>query len=146
MTTAGAVDALVGFYEHLTPESVLRFPEFYAPDAYFKDPFNEVHGLAPIQRIFSHMYGQVAEPRFVVVERVVDAQGAVLVWELHFRLRLWGRGRGAVQVLRGVSHLKFDAAGKVIWHRDYWDTAEELYAKLPVLGCLMRGLKKRLAS
>jgi steroid delta-isomerase len=68
------------------------------------------------------------------------------VWELHFRLRLWGRGRGAVQLMRGVSHLKFDSVGKVIWHRDYWDTAEELYAKLPVLGCLMRGLKKRLAS
>lgn len=146
MTTAGAVDALVRFFEQLTPESVLRFPEFYAPDAYFKDPFNEVRGLAPIQRIFSHMYGQVDEPRFVVVERVVDAQGAVLVWELHFRLRLWGRGWGAGQLMRGVSHLKFDSAGKVIWHRDYWDTAEELYAKLPVLGCLMRGLKKRLAS
>jgi hypothetical protein len=28
-------------------------------------------------------------------------------------------------------------------HRDYWDAAEELYEKLPVLGGLMRWLKTR---
>jgi hypothetical protein len=28
-------------------------------------------------------------------------------------------------------------------HRDYWDAAEELYEKIPVLGALMRWLKKR---
>jgi steroid delta-isomerase len=27
-------------------------------------------------------------------------------------------------------------------HRDYWDAAEELYEKLPVLGALMRWLKQ----
>jgi hypothetical protein len=31
-------------------------------------------------------------------------------------------------------------------HRDYWDAAEELYEKLPVLGALMRLLKRRLRA
>jgi steroid Delta-isomerase len=31
----------------------------------------------------------------------------------------------------------------VVFHRDYWDAAEELYEKLPVIGALMRWLKKR---
>jgi steroid delta-isomerase len=144
MNNANTIDALIDFFEHLTPESVMLFPDFYAPTAYFKDPFNEVRGLVPIQRIFTHMFRQVSEPRFVVAERVVDEQGALLVWELHYRIRRWGRGES--QILRGASHLKFDADGKVIWHRDYWDAAEELYAKLPVIGCLMRGLKKALAN
>ncbi len=47
------LDDLIRFYHDLTPESVARFPEFYTDDAYFKDPFNEVRGLAAIQRIFS---------------------------------------------------------------------------------------------
>jgi len=34
----------------------------------------------------------------------------------------------------------------VTYHRDYWDTAEELYAKLPLLGGLMRLLRRRLAA
>jgi steroid delta-isomerase len=49
-------------------------------------------------------------------------------------------------VIRGASHLRFDADGKVAWHRDYWDAAEELYARLPGIGWLMRALRRRLAA
>lgn len=138
------LDPLIRFYHELSPQSVARFPEFYSADAYFKDPFNEVRGIGAIQRIFSHMFQQVAEPRFVVVEQLVDANGAMLVWEFFYRVRLWGKGEA--QVMRGVSHLKFDADGKVCYHRDYWDTGEELYMKLPGLGALMRGLRRVLAA
>jgi steroid delta-isomerase len=138
------LDALIDFYQTLTPESVTRFDEFYADNTYFKDPFNEVRGLPAIQRIFTHMFSQVAEPRFVITEQVVDGGGAMLVWEFYFRVRRWGQAEA--MILRGVSHLKFDEADKVIFHRDYWDTAEELYMKLPVLGTLMRGLRKALAA
>lgn len=138
------LDDLIRFYHDLTPESVARFPEFYSADAWFKDPFNEVRGTAAIQRIFSHMFTQVDDPRFVVTERVVDAGGVMLVWELGFRVRLWGKGQA--QVMRGVSHLKFAADGRVCYHRDYWDTGEELYMKLPGLGTLMRGLRRALSA
>jgi len=138
------LDRLIAFYHDLTPESIARFPEFYSADAYFKDPFNEVRGVEAIQRIFRHMFQQVETPRFVVTERVADASGVMLVWEFCYRVRLWGRGE--TQVMRGVSHLKFAADGKVNYHRDYWDAAEELYMKLPAIGSLMRGLRKMLAA
>lgn len=139
-----SLDALIRFYEELSPVSVERFGEFYSADAYFKDPFNEVRGIPAIQRIFRHMFGQVAEPRFVITERLVDGGGAMLVWEFHYRVRRWGKGQA--QVMRGVSHLRFAAGGKVDYHRDYWDTAEELYMKLPALGALMRGLRRVLKA
>ena len=138
------LDALIKFYHDLSPESVTRFAEFYSADAYFKDPFNEVRGVPAIQRIFTHMFRQVAEPHFIVTEQVADAHGAVLVWELTYRVQLWGRGQA--QIMRGVSHLKFDADGKVNFHRDYWDTAEELYMKVPLIGSLMRSLRRVLAA
>jgi steroid Delta-isomerase len=31
-------------------------------------------------------------------------------------------------------------------HRDYWDAAEELYGRLPVLKWLMRALARRAAA
>lgn len=138
------IDALIRFYQELTPDSVGRFGEFYSADAWFKDPFNEVRGIAAIERIFRHMFEQVGEPRFVVVDRVVDDGGAMLVWEFSFRVRLWGGG--GRQTMRGVSHLRFAADGKVAYHRDYWDTGEELYMKVPGLGALMRGLRRLLAA
>ena len=139
-----SLDALIEFFHGLSPESVARFPEFYCADACFKDPFNEVRGVAAIQRIFAHMYEQTGEPRFAVSEKVVDDRSAMLIWTFSFRAARWGGGR--TQFIRGVSHLKFDAAGKVSYHRDYWDAAEELYMKVPVLGVLMRGLRRLLAA
>ncbi|MGV0975635.1 MAG: nuclear transport factor 2 family protein [Azonexus sp.] len=138
------LDQLIEFYQGLTPEDIARFPEFYSADAYFKDPFNEVRGVAAIQRIFTHMFEQVGEPRFVVSEKVVDDSGVMLVWVFHYRVKLWGKGEA--MAMRGVSHLRFDAGGRVSYHRDYWDAAEELYMKLPAIGMLMRGLRRVLAA
>lgn len=138
------VDEVIHFYETFSPQSVSRFPEFYSGDAFFKDPFNEVCGPAAIQHIFSHMFTQVAEPRFIVKEKVGGDRDAVLVWEFHFAIRFWRVN--TAQVIHGVSHLKFDNAGCINYHRDYWDANEELFVKLPGIGLLMRRLRKVFAA
>ena len=48
--------------------------------------------------------------------------------------------------MRGGSHLQYGPDGRITLHRDYWDTAEELYEKLPGVGILMRWLKRRASS
>ena len=48
--------------------------------------------------------------------------------------------------VRGGSHLVFAADGRIEAHRDYWDAAEELYEKLPVLGTLLRWLRGRMSA
>jgi ketosteroid isomerase-like protein len=131
------------YFESITPESARRIDEVYTPDAYFKDPFNEVRGTAAIRRIFEHMFLQVDAPRFVVREVVAQGSDAFLTWDFLFRVRRLGERE---QVVRGASHLKFAADGRIHYHRDYWDVAEELYEKIPLLGGLMRLLKKRAAS
>lgn len=137
------LDDLIAFYEHLSLADVERLGDFYASEAYFKDPFNEVCGVEAIQRILRHMFKQLEAPRFRICERIVDADGsAVLIWEFWFRSSLLG----GEQVLRGATHLRFNDAGKVSLHRDYWDASEELYAKIPVLGGLVRLLRRHLAA
>jgi 2-polyprenyl-6-methoxyphenol hydroxylase-like FAD-dependent oxidoreductase len=48
----------------------------------------------------------------------------------------------SIQYLHSAAHLHFNSAGLINYHRDYWDAAEELYEKLPLLGGLMRILKR----
>lgn len=134
------IEDLIELYQNLTPERLDELKSFYAPDAYFKDPFNEVRGLGAIEHIFRHMFKQVGEPRFIITERIVADSGVVLMWEFRFRMQQWRPS--TMQTVRGVTHLRFDAQGRVTFHRDYWDAAEELYAKLPLLGSLMRALQR----
>ncbi len=134
------VARVVAMFESITPADVARLGEFYTPDARFKDPFNEVQGVPAIERVFAHMFVALESPRFVVRDIVVDGDQCFLTWDFLFRFKRFSRGE---QVVRGGSHLRFDARGRVALHRDYWDAAEELYEKLPLVGSLMRWLKRR---
>ena len=135
-----AVARLVQLYEQLTPQHLDSLHLCYAAQAHFKDPFNDVRGVASIRQVFAHMFDTLDAPRFAVTEQLVQGQQAFLAWEFHFRLRRWRAGQP--QCIRCGSLLRFDAQGLVQEHRDYWDTAEELYEKLPVLGVLMRALRR----
>ncbi len=137
------VARLTRFFETLTPDSIARIDTVYADDARFKDPFNEVRGLPELRRVFVHMFEQVENPRFVVTRAVSDGNDAFLTWDFLFSMN---RSSDQQQVIRGATHIQFAADGRVAVHRDYWDAAEELYEKLPLLGSLMRFLKRRAAG
>jgi steroid Delta-isomerase len=138
-----SLQTLVGFYESISAQTLPQLRALYTPDAYFKDPFNEVRDIEAIEKIFAHMFVSLIEPRFVVHTKIAHDGEAFLAWEFTFRIRRFKPG--IEQCIRGASHLKFDATGRVGFHRDYWDAAEELYEKLPIAGALIRFLKKRIA-
>ena len=139
-----AVARIAVFFENLKPADVKRMAEFYTPQAYFKDPFNEVRGLDGVERIFSHMFVALDQPHFVVTSQLVDGTQCFLTWNFVFRFK---RFSPAVwQTVRGGSHLRLTPEGLIEFHRDYWDAAEELYEKLPAIGSLMRWLKRRVNS
>ena len=139
------VARVIDFFEHLTPADLDRLGTLYAEAASFRDPFHAVTGVPAIQAVFAHMFATLQSPRFVVREVVADAGGAqvFLTWDFLFVAPRLGPG---TQTIHGGSLLRFGADGRLVLHRDYWDAAEELYEKLPVLGALMRWLKRRVAA
>jgi steroid Delta-isomerase len=139
-----AVTRIVEFFETLSPPSLARIGDMYAELARFKDPFNDVRGAAAITEVFAHMFTSLHEPRFVVTRQIVDGDQAFLSWEFHFRFKRFDTR--TVQVVLGGTHLQLAPDGRITEHRDYWDAAEELYEKLPVVGSLMRWLKARARS
>lgn len=139
MSGDARLQALIQLFEHIDPANVDQLAQVYTPDAFFKDPFNEVHGIEAITTIFRHMFDQVDAPRFVVTNSVLQGDQAFLTWDFLFRMK---RFSAHEQCIRGATHVRFAADGRVSFHRDYWDAAEELYEKLPLLGSLMRMLKR----
>jgi steroid delta-isomerase len=129
---------LMAWYETLSPETLVRIGDFYTQDAYFRDPFNEVQGIRAIHHILQSMFARTDQPRFSMSGQVGHGDEYFVLWR--FDCGLAGR-RISVE---GSSQLKFDSDGKIYFHRDYWD-ASELFAQLPVLGGLIRWLKRKMA-
>ena len=103
-----------------------------------------MQGVPAIEAIFQHMFGALEQPRFVVTGQVVQGAQCFLTWDFCFAMR--NVRPGVEQKIRGATHLVLNDQGQIALHRDYWDAAEELYEKLPVLGGLMRWLKRRARS
>ena len=131
------------FFESISPADVPRLGRIYAEDAYFRDPFNEVTGVSGIARIFGAMFEHLDEVRFTILETVADPGGAMLTWNMTYRVRKWRPHE--TQTIHGATHLRFAPDGRIAYHRDYWDAANELYAKLPLIGPVMRWLRRKLA-
>jgi steroid Delta-isomerase len=132
---------LVDYFNTLSPESVKSIGDFYTEDAYFRDPFNEIRGAQQLEHIFTEMFERLSEPRFTVLETIAEEHGALLVWNFDFRMK--ALKPHLPRRIHGTSHVRFAADGRVNYHRDYWDAAGELYEHFPLIGGLMRWLKKR---
>jgi steroid delta-isomerase len=141
--TRAATARVRAFFETLGPAGVERLDAVYAPDASFRDPFNEVHGLPEIRRIFAQMFEHLDDCRFTFIDEAVDERGAFLTWDMTFRIRKLRPQQ--TRRIHGATHLVFAPDGRVARHRDYWDAAGELYAQLPLIGALMRWLRRQLA-
>ena len=139
MSTSHNLDKLIDFFESISQENTVDLKQIYTEDVFFKDPFNEVNGIQHVITIFDHMFHQLDQPRFVVTTHVSQGDQAFLTWDFLFKMKRFNRNE---QCIRGASHIRFAADGRVSYHRDYWDVAEELYEKLPLIGSVMRGLKK----
>ncbi len=145
------------FYETLSPDSLDQIGELYAPNARFKDPFQSVQGQGAIRGVFEHMFQLQATSRFIIVGITQSVTETVPVPETLpvpesisgaqacLRWIYWLELRGKPVSIEGCSWLCFDAAGYIVDHRDYWDAAEELYEKIPVLSWLMQWLRRKIA-
>lgn len=133
---------LVQLFEAFQPADVARLGEYYTAQTAFKDPFNELTGLQGVQQVFNHMFRALVGPRFVVHDVLVQDNQCFMTWDFFFRYQ---PGKPEQRV-RGASQFHFDVDGKITAHRDYWDAAEELYEKLPIVGSLMRWLKRKVQA
>jgi steroid Delta-isomerase len=140
MNRTKKLERIAEFFDSFSQESVNQLKALYTPDAYFRDPFQEVRGVVELERIFGHMYVTLIEPGFKIIDTIEQGDEAFLTWDFTFRFKRFSPKE--TRTIRGSSHLRFAADGKVSYHRDYWDAAD-MYAMLPVIGRVMKILKSK---
>lgn len=143
-----AVRALCERFEKLTPQDLDALMAWYATDVRFVDPFNDVHNRAAMRRVFEDMFERLQSPRFTVRHWAVAGTTAYLRWDFDFAIPLW-RSTQAGHI-EGMSELHWmaqpDGQWRVRAHWDHWDAGAQVYARLPVLGWLIRRVQRRLSA
>ena len=140
MRPEDAAAAYAAFFESLTPARLGELEALCAPSVRFRDPFNEVHGVAAFRAVLATMFADLEAPRFAVGDRACSGRVCYLRWSFT------ARTRGRPLSIEGMSEVHFDASGRVLAHVDHWDAASQLYERLPLLGPVLRLVRRRLAA
>ncbi|MCW5753049.1 MAG: nuclear transport factor 2 family protein [Alphaproteobacteria bacterium] len=146
MSTEDARDIGLGkyaaFYAALDPGKLAELRRLCTPDVHFRDPFNEVRGVEAMIRIFEKMYQDADQIAFEVVDAMRNGDRAMLLWVFYCRpksLRLKDAWR-----IEGASEIHLTADGRIKAHLDHWDSGAQFYARLPLIGPVIRYLRRRL--
>ena len=117
--------------------------EIYAADVYFRDPFKEIHGEPEFEAYL--LRGSTAVKEFSMTWKDEAEHDGDYYFRWVMTLKLKRDGKNEPPTLNnGISHVRFGADGKVIFHEDYFDAATFLYEKVPVLGGGIRFIKNRM--
>ncbi len=128
------------FFTELTAENLLQINDVFAPNAHFKDPFNDVHGIDAIKTVFTHMFATTERPKFRINHFASNQQILFLQWQFTF-----GKNK-TLWAIDGSSMVTFNNNDQVQEHIDYWDPAEQIYSKVGLLTPLMNFLRSRLKA
>jgi len=144
-TRQAGIARFIEFYRVYAPEVIRRdIRAVYAEQAYFLDPFHELTGVETMERYFLRAAEPVEECTFEIEDWAENNGEHYTRWTM--RLRLKNKKNEPPTETLGLTHLRFDAQGKVIFHADYWDPQYPVYDKIPLLSGMLRYVRGRIAG
>ena len=135
-----AVQQFKDFYRVFSSEKIRGdVRALYREDAYFRDGFREVMGIDAIEKYFVSSTEAFLECTFDIQDVAVHEGNYYFRWVMTLVLK---RSKDERIQAVGMSHVRFDERGKIVFHQDYWDTGI-IYEKMPILGHIITWIRQR---
>jgi len=119
-----------------------RIAGVYAEDVFFNDTIKTVRGAKDVREYLTATGEGIDRGTVEFLDLVADNGNYYFRWLMTIRFKRFARGEDKRSV--GMTHVRFDAAGKVVLHQDFWDSAGGLFEHVPALGWMLRRAKKGL--
>jgi SnoaL-like domain len=113
----------------------------YASDAYLNDTLVTHHGPEEIKKYFINTADTMTQYQVTVDDTVSSGSDHYVRWTMVFTAPKLNGGKPVESV--GMSHIRFNSAGQVVMHQDFWDSGTNIYGQLPVLGGVIESIRKR---
>lgn len=116
--------------------------EIYATEVYFRDAFKQFDRAEQIRDYFVHGLSALDAADFQF-RRIVRSGGEFYVdWVMRLDFKKTPEGTWEESI--GMSHMRFNSEGKIIFHQDYWDPTDIVYKRIPIAKQLINFVKKKM--
>lgn len=138
-----SLNAFTTFLQKIDDKSYVEAntAKVYAPDAYLNDTLVTHHGPEEIKAYFLATADTMTQYQVTVDDTVSSGNDHYVRWTMVFTAPKLNGGKPVESV--GMSHVRFNSAGQVIMHQDFWDSGTNIYGQLPVLGGVIESIRKR---
>lgn len=116
----------------------------YAADAYLDDTLAVHHGAAEIEEYFLKTSETMTSYQVTIDDVARSNDDYYVRWTMVFAAPALSGGKPVHST--GISQIRLDREGKVVFHQDFWDSGKNFYAHLPVVGGAVGFVRKRLES
>ena len=138
-----AIERFETFIADLSTTSVKAdIRKVYAPALFFNDTLKTIRDVDTLEKYFLTTDDAMSSYGLKVEQTISTPDGVFVRWRMDVVFRRFLKGQ--VQSSIGISHIRFDKEGRVIYHQDYWDSGSALFEKIPVLGAGIRAVKRRI--
>jgi len=142
---SAALGRFQDFFENMTPEQVRRSVEqVYAREAWLYDTLVLHHGIKEIKPYFIKTAERAAGVRVEVLDILRSGHDFYLKWSMDIDWSSFKKGKTTRSY--GMSHLRFNDTGQVIMHYDFWDSTNGFFEHLPLIGSVIRWIKRKVAA
>ncbi len=136
------IDDFVDFLSNLGADNTAeRAAELYAEDLYFSDALMLTNSKGDVVKHFRGLVEGGASVEVEMLDVLVQDTDIYLVWLMTASFQPIRKTVTSKTI--GITHARFNAAGKVILHQDFWDTGLGFYQHVPALGGVIKSINRR---
>lgn len=131
------------FYTNLASMKIAELSDIYSKDVVFIDPIANHRGLPALEKYFSKLLKSAQYCQFDIHQtQTYQHNQCVVNWTMTFTTPRMNNKK-AIEV-DGISMLTLNE-GKIIFHRDYYDMGQMVYENIPLLGRIIKKIKRSMA-
>jgi len=135
-----AVQSLFIDYTH--KNLTLNVQKVYAEEIYFRDAFRLLDRAADLQTYLIEGLEPLEASEFVFNNVSRSGGDFYLDWTMRVDFKKTPTGTWEESI--GMTRMRFNEQGQVIFHQDYWDPTDIVYTRIPIAKQLIAYVKRKL--
>ena len=139
------IEDFVRFLSNLgAGDTAERARELYAQDLHFSDALMLTNSKDAVVEHFRGLVDGGARVEVDMLDVLVQDSDVYLVWLMTAEFQPIRKPVTSRTI--GITHARFNTAGEVILHQDFWDTGLGFYQHVPGLGSVIKAINRRFAA
>lgn len=114
----------------------------YADEIYFRDAFRLITNSADLRDYMLHGLEPLEGAEFIFNDVARSGGDFYLNWTMRLDFKKTPTGTWEESI--GMTRIRFNSEGQVIFHQDFWDPTDIVYRRIPIARGLIGYVKKKL--